>query len=245
MRILVCIDDTDDLDSKGTGELAGEIAAEIETAGWGRTFGITRHQLFVHPDIPYTSHNSAMCFAAEIHERYFRDIIDYASRFLAEQSAPFSDPGLCVANIAALRAPDSLIGFGIRAKKEVMTKGEAYQTAAVLGIHLSEHGGTGQGVIGALAGAGLRLSGNDGRFKGKIKLRSAPGAMTVKELLECTPIQCVQSLAGDPVHPADAVDVDIEMKTVLLGDRQVLLVSPAAYDKTRWTLCSKQQLKAF
>ena len=35
-------------------------------------------------------------------------------------------------------------------------------------LSLSEHGGTGDGVIGALAGVGLRLSGSDGRIKGKI-----------------------------------------------------------------------------
>lgn len=32
-RILLCIDDTDDLDSPGTGELAEEIGAHIRTRG--------------------------------------------------------------------------------------------------------------------------------------------------------------------------------------------------------------------
>jgi hypothetical protein len=245
MQILVCIDDTDDLESKGTGQLAEEIAAKIKADGWGHTTGITRHQLFVHPDIPYTSHNSAMCFKAEIQEKYFQHVINYASQYLLEQSAPSADPGLCVANIASMRSPDSLIEFGLRAKREVITKEEAYQTAKFQGIHLSEHGGTGQGVIGALAGAGLRLSGNDGRYKGKIKLNRAPGAMTVKELLECTSIERVQSLTGDLLDPADAIDVGTEIKTVHLGHRRVLLVSPAAQDNKRWVLCSKQQLKCF
>lgn len=245
MYIHVCIDDTDDMDSKGTGELAEEIAEKIETSGWGRTFGITRHQLFVHPDIPYTSHNSAMCFRADIQDRYFQEIIDYSSQYLREQSAATSDPGLCVMNIETVPKPDSLIEFGLRAKQEVITKEEAYQIAAFHGIHLSEHGGTGQGVIGALAGAGLRLGGNDGRFKGKIKLHDLNEVMTVKELLQRTSIEGVQSIAGDLLEPADMIHVDTEIKTVLLGHRRVLLVRRAEQDKTRWALCGKQQLKSY
>lgn len=245
MLILVSIDDTDDLESKGTGELAQEIAAKIESSGWGRTSGITRHQLFVHPDIPYTSHNSAMCFEAEIDDQYYDQIINYAAQYLREQSASVADPGLCVANIASLHAPEKLIEYGFRAKKEVITKEEAYQTAARHNLHLSEHGGTGQGVIGALAGVGLRLSGNDGRFKGKITVKSQAGVLTVKELLERTAVERVQSVDGDYLGPADTVHVDPHIKCVLLEHRQVLLVCPAQGGETKWALCTKQQLKSY
>ena len=66
MQILISIDDTDNLDSRGTGEIASLIAEAVQQKGWGTTGMVTRHQLLVHPDIPYTSHNSAMCFTAEI-----------------------------------------------------------------------------------------------------------------------------------------------------------------------------------
>lgn len=246
MLILVSIDDTDDLESKGTGELAQEIAAEIKKRGWGGTSGITRHQLYVHPDIPYTSHNSAMCFEADIQKKYFPEIIEYSSQFLARESAPASDPGLCVVDIEALYDRSAFISFGQRAKSEVITKDEAYKTAVAHGVHLSEHGGTGQGVIGALAGAGLRLGGNDGRFKGKIRLQNAAATtMTARELMSCTPIEEVHNIDGEQINPADVISIDSEIKTVLLGHRQVLLVRPAEHTKARWTPATKQQLKRF
>lgn len=245
MLILVSIDDTDDLESRGTGELAEEIATEIKKRGWGEAAGITRHQLYVHPDIPYTSHNSAMCFEADIQKRYFTEIIEYSAQYLARESASASDPGLCVVDIEALCDRTGLIAFGQRAKSKVITKEEAYKTAWGHGVHLSEHGGTGQGVIGALAGAGLRLGGNDGRFKGKIRLKNAAATMTVRELMSCTPIEEVHNIDGEQINPADVISIDSEIKTVLLGHRQVLLVRPAEHVKARWTPVTKQQLKCF
>ena len=105
MHILVSIDDTDNLESRGTGELASLIAEELEAHGWGRAGFVTRHQLLVHPDIPYTSHNSAMCFRAEIAEGALDEFIAHAGAFLQRESAPDSDPGLCVAVIDKVAAP--------------------------------------------------------------------------------------------------------------------------------------------
>ena len=59
--LLICMDDTDSLDSPGTGEVLEELLARLAEEGLGRGSFITRHQLLVHPDIPYTSHNSSMC----------------------------------------------------------------------------------------------------------------------------------------------------------------------------------------
>lgn len=58
MQMLVSIDDTDNLESRGTGEIASLLAKLLEEREWGKAQVITRHQLLVHPDIPYTSHNS-------------------------------------------------------------------------------------------------------------------------------------------------------------------------------------------
>ena len=58
MNVLVAVDDTDNLGTKGTGHLAERIAQRIEANDWGRRSYITRHQLFVHPDVPYTSHGT-------------------------------------------------------------------------------------------------------------------------------------------------------------------------------------------
>lgn len=248
MRILISIDDTDNLESRGTGDLATDISREIETRGWGVCSFITRHQLLVHPDIPYTSHNSSMCFSAEIEESALDDIIRYAAGFLARESADGSDPGLCIAVVDRLSDPESLIAFGRRAKQSVIAMGEAYRLARQMGIHLSEHGGSGQGVIGALAGAGLRLSGNDGRLKGHIPIETSRDMRTtVSHICTHSPIDEVRSLGGPQPLATDLVQLDEKVKAVLLDGRAVLLVVPAevASGEVHWRTCSKQQLRMY
>ncbi len=245
MQILISIDDTDNLESRGTGALASELAREVEEKGWGVTRFITRHQLLVHPDIPYTSHNSSMCFAAEIDETRLESIIQHAAAFLSRESAPGSDPGLCVAAVDRLTAPRELIAFGQRAKQAVLTKGEAYAAARELGVHLSEHGGTGQGVIGALAGAGLRLSGNDGRLKGELRFASPGGVISVAALCDRDDVDEVRILEGGSVDSGDLVRLGEKVKTVLVGGKSVLLVIPAreAVDEACWETCPRHLLK--
>ncbi|MGL5390259.1 MAG: DNA-binding protein, partial [Shewanella sp.] len=171
---LICIDDTDDIGTKGTGEIAEEIAHKLAEMSGGRASFVTRHQLLVHPDIPYTSHNSAMCFALRS-PLGLADIEQYCAQHVRAEAAAAADPGIAILDMAFLdiASPDdgaALIAFGRLAKTAVLTKAAAYELAARLNISLTEHGGTGQGVIGALAGLGLRLMGSDGRVKGQIHL---------------------------------------------------------------------------
>ena len=173
MRILVSIDDTDDADSKGTGEIAEIIAEALTGAGLATTGRVTRHQLLIHPDIAYTSHNSSMCFEADIAEDALDDVIALSAQTLAAESVAAADPGLAVVVPERLaRRPSDSWTSGSRRRSSVLTKDDAYSLAEELGVHLSEHGGTGIGVIGALAGAGLKMTGNDGRFKGKFRLNA-------------------------------------------------------------------------
>jgi hypothetical protein len=248
LRVLVCIDDTDRIDSEwGTGELASKISENVEERGWGKCHGITRHQLLIHPDIPYTSHNSSMCFTADLNETYLDELINYASGFLAQESATGSDPGLCIAVQEKVTKPEMLIAFGYKAKETVVTKEEAYSLAEQLGIHLSEHGGTGQGIIGALAGVGLRLSGNDGRLKGKLKLKNVNGVISVESIRSQSQVDIVRSLEGVLLADNDLVRLGDTVKSVLLDGKNVLLVFPTADDAggVRWQTCTKQQLKQF
>lgn len=245
MKILLCIDDTDNLESRGTGELAELIAQAIEAQRWGKCSGVTRHQLLVHPDIPYTSHNSSMCFQADIEQKCLGEVIKYASDFLQRDSAPGSDPGLCVVDLAGLRSPEQLINFGQGAKQRVLTKEEAYSFANGAGIHLSEHGGTGQGIIGALAGTGLRLSGNDGRFKGKLKVKGANNIATVGDILEKTGVEVVKSLEGKILAKDELVYLGDWLKAVLLDHQCTFLVFPKEDPRVPWQSCTKQQLRSF
>jgi len=252
MRVLVSIDDTDNIDVKrGTGELAAMLADAIEEKGWGISEPVTRHQLLVHPDIPYTSHNSSMCFKAEIAPSRLEQLIDFASDFLVKESAAGSDPGLCVVVIDRLARPGWLIAFGYSAKQEVLTKDYAYGLAEELKIHLSEHGGTGDGIIGAMAGAGLRLSGNDGRFRGKLKIKPENEVASVSEILAKSQmnirVDMVKSLeAGHTLEESELVRLGETVKPVLIGGKSVLLVNPAVADQeAAWITLSKNQLKDY
>lgn len=247
MNIFVCIDDTDNIESRGTGELASLLAKALEEKGWGTTEPVTRHQLFVHPDIAYTSHNSAMCFAAAIADEHLAAFTGFAEEFLARESAEGSDPGLCIVNLDKLADRDDLITFGRKAKVKVITKQEAYGLASRLDIHLSEHGGTGIGVIGALAGTGLRLTGNDGRFKGKFHVDTPTGIVDVAELKRQTGVAVVKNLAGQVLPDSDAVQLGDKIKAVLLDGQSTLLVAPNTMnaDRASWQTCTKQQLRPY
>lgn len=246
MDILLCIDDTDSLESRGTGELAEIIAAAIESNGWGSSSEVTRHQLLLHRDIPYTSHNSSMCFRAEIKEHHLQNIINYAEDFLQHESEPKADPGLCVVALDNLEdgCSDKLIDFGYKAKRKILTKKDAYDLAKELNIHLSEHGGTGQGVIGALAGAGLRLSGNDGWFKGAHKIKTTNNIITVSELCSYKNIDKVRSIKGGYLGDSEEIHLGKLVKTMLIDGQAVVLVDRAEAENHRpiWKSCSKQQL---
>jgi len=254
MKILVAIDDTDTmkkegLEVRGTGELASLIKDAVEERGWGQCAPITRHQLLVHPDIPYTSHNSSMCFVADLDEAFLDEFIQYAQDFLEREGAPDSDPGLCVAVIDRISRPGWLISFGFMAKQLVLTKQEAYEVAENLGIHLSEHGGTGQGVIGALAGAGLRLSGNDGRFKGKLKIKTDNNMVTVGKICSQGQVDLVKSLDdGIILQEKELVLMGEKSKLVLHHGMAVLpvcAIEAASESPARWQTWSKQQLRDF
>lgn len=248
MHIFLCIDDTDNLESRGTGELASIIAETIENRDWGKCKRITRHQLFLHPDVPYTSHNSSMCFEAELKEEYFDDLISFASDFLSNESAKESDPGLCIVSADKITDSEKLISFGKRAKTELVTKKEAYDLAKELGIHLSEHGGTGDGVIGALAGIGLRMSGEDGRYKGKIKLNCAEKEVEAGYILSNTFIEAVRNIEGTKLKDNEKILIDDRLKAVQFDGKPTLLVQLSADENTgemHYKPCTKQQLKQF
>ncbi len=248
MKIVLCIDDTDEKGGPGTGHLAQALGEAIEEKQWGKCSAISRHQLFVHDDIPYTSHNSSLCFEAAIRDEVLNDLIDYCGNFLQEKGAPGSDPGLCVAVVDTNLKTDRLKAFGLNAKKTVLTKEDAYNLAKELNIHLSEHGGTGQGVVGAVAGTGLRLSGNDGRFRGWFHLGKPGESMSVKELKSYSFFDSVKSETGEILHDDSLIMFGgYEMKPVLQDSKQVLLVERVSDESEtiKWKTLTKQQVKRY
>jgi hypothetical protein len=180
MTILVSIDDTDNLESRGTGRLARAIADIL--AKEYPIYGVTRHQLYVHPDIPYTSHNSCAVIHVETNGNADIDkIFATAEHVMLADFIEGSDPGLAVAH--ADRVSPSLIAFGKDAKCTILTQEKARMLAQNLSIRLKGLGGTEDGVIGAMAGLGLAVNRNDGRFLQRGKIREVLGPSTVEQLL--------------------------------------------------------------
>lgn len=241
-NIYVAIDDTDSLEEGSTGQSANQIRLLIEEKGWGETRPVTRHQLLLHPDIPYTSHNSSMCFTAELQADKLEAFIDAAAEILRTTSAPGSDPGLCVAVYDSIKNMDKLIAFGAQAKVDIVDKETAYTVAGQCNLHLSEHGGTGEGIIGALAGVALRMTGNDGRFQGKMKLQEAGQTVRAGDLLHRPDIEEIRSLDGYVLKDEEMLVLGEKIKTVLLDYKRILMVYA---EEDGWHTCSNQQLKKY
>ena len=168
--VLIGLDDTDNADSPGTGRLARRLLAEL-AARRCRPLGVTRHQFLVDSRIPYTSHNSGACLAVESDDgpAAARDAFDLVACWAAEGA----DPGVCLA--AADRVPPAVADFGRQAACRVVTMDDAFALAAAVGLELRPLGGSGLGVIGALASVGQRAGGNDGRFIDLPGLRDLDG----------------------------------------------------------------------
>ncbi|MDD1693577.1 MAG: ABC transporter substrate-binding protein, partial [Methanoregula sp.] len=117
-------------------------------------FGVTRHQLYVHPDIPYTSHNSNAVIHVEADGDEAMDhIFEVAEEVMLGDFLEGSDPGLAVASKDQVTS--SLIVYGQDAKCTVLTQDRARTLAKNLRIRLKGLGGTEDGVIGCMAGLGL------------------------------------------------------------------------------------------
>ena len=228
-RLLVGVDDTDNLESKGTGNLAQRLVEVLREAGLGSASGVTRHQLLVDPRIPYTSHNSSACIAWDGKPGVDAEAIAHvAGPFLAAASAQGSDPGLAIAAAASWSDPWcrlELMDWGRRAKHDVLDRSDAVARAAACGVSLSAHGGDGGGVIGALAALGLRLGGDDGRFLWMPGLRELAGHVTYDQLRSRAPIAEARDPAGQEPRGDDIIDVGDWIRPVLRGSRSVLLLA--------------------
>lgn len=245
VRCLIAIDDTDNLESRGTGFRARQLGGRLAEAGFGRLRGITRHQLYVHPSIPYTSHNSSACLDVDLADDAVAAVGDFCRDFLATESAEGSDAGLCVAPFD--RVPDEVIAFGRDAKQRVLARDQAHALAGRTGLHLEGVTGERIGVIGALAAVGLRRGGHDGRFIWLEGVRELSGSATAGSLLATTGIDSVETTDGRPL-PVDAeVVVDPWPRPVLLNGRAVLLTEQIGGNDGRsgWRILSKEAIRRY
>ena len=240
-HILICVDDTDDVTKEtSTGKIADMIAAAICGKGAEMIRGITRHQLLLDDEIEYTSHNSSMCMEI-MTELSLEKLEEVAAAELKAEMSVVSDPGLCFCILDELKNPDALIAYGKRAQNEIITKDMAYETASeVGGTYLFEYGGSGIGIIGALAGVGLRISGNDGTIRGNKGEKLAGQTLTVEEWKNHMGIEMVIDFDGKELD--DNVEVTNKSKLKLAYfDHKITLVA-RQNKKGEYIACKKKDL---
>jgi hypothetical protein len=237
MRYLIGIDDTDNLETRGTGHRVRQLADWLIENNLAEPMAITRHQLLVDPQIPYTSHNSSACLS--VNTEWAEDVWNAARQFLLLSSATGSDVGLCLARWDSI--DDEVLSFGGRAKLEVLTMLEAQETASKSKIRCEGLTGTGGGVIGALAGVGLHHAGNDGRFLWLPGLRDLKGKYPIEEIIAKGHIERVCTLDEEELSAGHIVDVGEWVRPILRNGRSTLYVEEQNHE---WHIISKDRIKS-
>jgi tRNA(Ile2) C34 agmatinyltransferase TiaS len=223
MIYFIGMDDTDNLESRGTGHLARQVAACLSEDF--EILGVVRHQLLFDSRIPYTKHNSSATIVVNADITVdLRDVFLHVKECMLGDFQPGSDPGLCV----AANVPAEITQFGRRAKVELVTQEEARGLAAKYGILLEGLGGTEGGVIGALAGVGLSASGEDGRYVLVGSLRDLSGLQ---------PIEAVLAAGVDHLQTSDGVVINqgvIQTSKLRPARRGGLPVAYVQWDEDHW-----------
>jgi hypothetical protein len=236
MRYLLGIDDTDNLESRGTGHRVRQLADWLAENQLAKPLGITRHQLLVDPQIPYTSHNSSACLSVETENP--GDVWEASREFLLRESAEGSDAGLTLAQWDSIKEP--VFAFAKRAKITVLTLLEAEQTASQSQIRCEGLTGTHGGIIGALSALGLHRGGNDGRFLWLPGLRELQGKYQAGEICALGHMDRVCTLSNSELRSKTIVDVGEWMRPVLRDGKATLYVEENNHE---WHIISKAHIK--
>jgi hypothetical protein len=260
-NLLIGIDDTDTEDSKGTGSLARGLLASFDERRIGAALGATRHQLLLDPAIPFTSENASHCIALKAsHRLEVPAIAEMVVEFVEAEAAPGSSPGIAIVRDASWEDPtvtSRLVAFGQGAKTDVLEAASAIGLAGDLGLHLSGHGESNRGVVGALAAVGLHLSGDDGLFSWMPGIREVTGQVSYRQLRFLVPIDAALDAGGREPALDDLIELGDWVRPVLTGGRSVLLLDPpvasgaqaggfGARPKTvnTWRVASREVVKA-
>lgn len=230
MRIYIGFDDTDTADSgRGTGKLARWFEQLLPQGC--RQWAVIRQQLPRLAGIPFTSNNSSACVVLDaVSPEIVPDLVSLAAGHIEAHFVSGSDPGLCVLAADSPAVP-RLMAFGRECCNRIVTQREAMD--ATRGVHLSGHGGTNDGIIGAAAAIGLTLSGWSGRLIEFGGLRDFPARVPVGAL-EQGGIR-VLALERDalPPDPDDLVETHGWLRPRWWGFEPVLPVrrtAPAAWE---------------
>jgi hypothetical protein len=227
--IFVGLDDTDMLDTPGTNKLAMHLARLLDDAY--ETQWIVRHQMLVDPRVPCTRMNGSVSLG--LTPRGTHQLAALATRICEEMIAwcpDGSDPGLCIAEDAV---PESVCEWGRRAQRELVSQDEALQIAGDAGVFLRPLGGTGGGIIGALAAVGLLATWNSGRVVHHGSHGERPfdvtGTLPAAEIRARGVDRILRMDTGETIEQG-SIDLGKRLRPNLRGGRVVLYVLPSDSD---------------
>ena len=241
-KTFISIDDTDEIGYYlSTGVICENIREYVEHNYNTITKPITRHQLFLHEAIPYTSHNSSMCFVTFLTKKECKNVTQFILDYVEKFSAPSSNPGVCIGRANEINDLKLLIQYGFDAKRKILTKDDAYKMAKEQNIFLVGIKNTKEGIIGALAGVALRAYGSDGRVKGKIYINNEliPANQLMKNYRY---IEDIRLENGQPIENNAIIMGKRKIKMVFINHKSVLLVEkvkdnlyrPLSLDRLRY-----------
>ena len=230
-QFIIGLDDTDAEGTPGTGTLARVLASHIDSGGWGVSLGVTRHELLRIYKIKDTGHNFCYALAIET-DRSMLDLEDDLVSYLRGAAAKGSDPGLAIMS----RHTDlpHVLAFGRRCQTEVMRLDWALTFSNEANVALRGLGRDRLGAIGALAAAGLRAGGNDGRFIDLRGIRDLEGVVTAGQMRERTAIDLIISEAGEPIDRDDRVETYGWIRPRLEGGKSVVRCAQSPQDRRLW-----------
>lgn len=223
-RIYIGIDDTDVPGGPGTGRIARGLGEYLKSLDLGNFKGVVRHQLLVDPRIPYTSHNSSKCIIFES-EKLPPELEEYCKKYLTDNFQEGSDPGLCI--VTQDQIVGDLVEYGHEAQREYIPKIKACKLANEANILLTEVGGSGDGIIGALAAVSLTIGGNDGRFVQLKGIKEIEGLITVDQVLEQTDTVRVIDEHGQTVPGGEIINSMGWLRPSLINGQPILRVRQA------------------
>ena len=167
-----------------------------------------------------------MCLEAMLDEAQKQSALNFALDLLERKCAPSAEPGIAAAFEKDLLSAQELISFGRSAKEIFLKPQQAFWKATLQNVFLKELKSGARGVIGALAGIGLGLSGSDGKIRGKFEQKESN--LSVRELLGLNFIEAVADENFKPLLPGKRINLIGALKPVFLDVKATLLVKKEA-----------------
>lgn len=208
MTIYVGIDNTSNNESVGTAKFARSVAKKISKKY--QVYGVSRHQFYVHPDIDYSTYNFSAVIHLDVDDKSYVDDIFYTiEKIIEEEFNVGSNPGLAVSHESNISP--AVINYGQDAKKMIVSQQRAVKLANNSNIRLKGFGTNKNGIIGALAGIGLALTKNDGRFLQIGNIRNIKQPQPVEKFIDAG-VEKIYTLDGNPI--TEGIISNLENKPV-------------------------------